>query len=95
MSDPARSAKLGRESANGVGNGAESQAPGMAFARGGVFQDALRNMRSADLLSVSRRQGVPRFVEDGAQEPNCFWIVRSTVSHEGWAPKALLHFIQA
>jgi hypothetical protein len=81
--------RLGRELANGVGDGAESQAPRMAFASGGVFQDALRHMRFADLLSVPRRQGVPRFVEHSAQELNCFWIVRSTVSHEGCAPKAV------
>jgi hypothetical protein len=45
----------------------------MAFARGGMSQYALRHMRFADLLPVPRRQGIPRLVEHGAQELNCFW----------------------
>jgi hypothetical protein len=41
--------------------------------RGGMSQYALRHMRFADLLPVPRRQGIPRLVEHGAQELNCFW----------------------
>jgi hypothetical protein len=78
---------LRREFPNCISDGAESQAPRMAFARGGMSQYALRHMRFADLLPVPRRQGIPRFVEHGAQELNCFWIVRSTVSHGGSAPQ--------
>jgi hypothetical protein len=78
---------LRREFPNCISDGAESQAPRMAFARGGMSQYALRHMRFADLLPVPRRQGIPRFVEHGAQELNCFWIVRSTISHGGSAPQ--------
>jgi hypothetical protein len=66
--------------------------PRMAFARGGAPQHALRHMRFADLLPVPRRQGIPRFVEHSAQELNRFWIVRSTVSHEGCAPQGVAPF---
>ena len=46
-----------------------------------------RTVPYADLLPVPRCQGIPRFVEHRAQELNCFWIVRGTISHGGCAPK--------
>ena len=53
----------------------------MTLAVRGISQHTFCELRFADLLFVTGRQCIPRFVEDGPQENERRWIVWVAIAH--------------
>jgi hypothetical protein len=71
-----------RDFLNGFSDGSEAQSARMTFAAGSLLQDELRHSRLADLVSVMRLEGIPRFIKNHPQELDRLRIVGAVALHE-------------